>query len=272
MSFIDTFEPLYSVTGFFVGLLVGVTGVGGASLMTPLLVLFFGVHPVMAVGTDLLYAAITKTAGAAVHHRHGQIHWRMVGLLAAGSIPAAAVTLFLMSGVDRHSVQAVSLLTGALGWMLLLTALVLLLGRRISTFSLAGRPGSAKSLSAKPMSATRIAALTVLLGLFLGVVVTMTSVGAGAIGVTVLLLLYRMIPIQGIVGSDIAHAIPLTLVGGIGYWMIGEINWILLVSLLIGSVPGIILGSSIAPRMPELIVRRVLAATLILVGAKMILG
>lgn len=267
LTFFDTFEPLYSVTGFFVGLLVGLTGVGGASLMTPLLVLFFGVHPVMAVGTDLLYAAITKAAGAVVHHRHGQIRWRMVGLLAAGSIPAAVVTLFLMSGVDRHSVKAVSLLTTSLGWMLLLTAVVLLLGRRIAKLRV--KPGFASRAAWSP---TRVAALTLLLGLVLGVVVTMTSVGAGAIGVTVLLIIYSEAQIQEIVGSDIAHAIPLTLVGGLGYWMIGEINWMLLVSLLIGSVPGIILGSSIAPRMPEQLVRRILAVTLILVGGKMILS
>lgn len=264
MFFDGPFNPLFSITGFCVGMLVGITGVGGASLMTPLLVLMFGVHPAMAVGTDLLYAAITKTAGAAVHHRHGKINWQMTGLLALGSIPAALITLWLMSGMDRTDMNAVSTLTSALGWMLLLTAAILIF--RGAIMSAKTRWVKTHSLP----SSRAIASYTVLLGLVLGFVVTMTSVGAGAIGVTMLLLLYPRTAIQEIVGSDIAHAIPLTFVGGIGYWLIGEIDWFMLLALLVGSIPGIILGSFLAPRMPERLVRIILAITLAIVGAKLI--
>ena len=261
---IDSFEPLFSLTGFAVGMLVGITGVGGASLMTPMLVLLFGVHPVMAIGTDLLYASITKSAGALVHQSHGMIRWRMVAFLAAGSVPAALWTLWMLSGLDRRSLESVDLLTSALGWTLLLTAVILFAGERIATFKTRLFAG------ASPPSPRTIAVLTVSLGFVLGVIVTMTSVGAGAIGVTVLLLLYPRLQIQEIVGSDIAHAIPLTLVGGLGYLMIGEVDWLMLLELLLGSIPGIMIGSALAPRMPEKLVRNILAVTLMTVAAKLI--
>ncbi|MFB9910795.1 sulfite exporter TauE/SafE family protein [Rhizobium paknamense] len=255
---------MVSLSGFLVGALVGITGVGGASLMTPLMVLLFGIHPATAVGTDLLYAAITKMAGASVHHRNGHVRWRLVGALSLGSIPASAITLWLMSGVDRRSGHAVELLTTSLGIMLLVTAIILLFRDLLVRFELNWLK------SHKTPSPRTIAIATFCLGLVLGTVVTLTSVGAGAIGVTVLLFLYPRAAVNEIVGSDIAHAIPLTLVGGLGYWMIGDVNWALLLSLLIGSIPGILLGSHAAPRMPERIIRLLLAFILVIVALKLI--
>jgi uncharacterized protein len=259
-----SFDPLLSLSGFLVGSLVGITGVGGASLMTPLMVLVFGIHPTTAVGTDLLYAAITKMAGAAVHHRHGHIRWRLVGLLALGSIPAAALTLWMMSGMDRKSAHSAALLTTSLGIMLLITALILLFRDLLMRYEMQWLK---KHSNPSPKT---IDGATLTLGIVLGVLVTLTSVGAGAIGVTALLFLYPRAKINDIVGSDIAHAIPLTLLGGIGYWMIGDVNWLLLTSLLIGSIPGIILGSYAAPKLPEKVVRTVLALVLVFVAVKLI--
>lgn len=266
MDILGAIEPLYSFSGFLVGILVGVTGVGGGSLMTPVLVLLFGVHPATAVGTDLLYAAITKSAGTVVHGRNKTINWRIVGLLAAGSVPAALVTLVLMSGVDRKSLGAVQFLTTALGWMLLLTAGLLMFRNVIIERATAMMKGRA------PVSTNSVAIFTVTLGLVLGTLVTLTSVGAGALGVTALLILYPRLMIRDVVGSDIVHAVPLTLVGGFGYWLIGEIDWALLISLLIGSIPGIIIGSHLAPKMPDRVIRPLLAVTLTAVAFKLILS
>ncbi|MFA1623666.1 sulfite exporter TauE/SafE family protein [Rhizobium mongolense] len=266
MTFLENFQPLYSLSGFFVGALVGITGVGGGSLMTPLLVLLFGVHPATAVGTDLLYAAVTKTAGTAVHGMHGRINWRVVGALGAGSVPAALLMLWLMAGVDRKSVEVTHTITAALGWLLVMTAVMLVFRAQILRFA-----RRVTGERAPPRPAT-IAVLTVILGLALGILVTLTSVGAGALGVTILLVLYPRLDVREIVGSDIVHAVPLTLIGGMGYWIIGEIDWLLLLALLVGSIPGIIAGSLLAPKLHERTIRIVLALTLAIVAWKLLAG
>lgn len=266
MSLTAAFQPLYSVSGFFVGMLVGITGVGGGSLMTPLLVLLFGVHPATAVGTDLLYAAITKTAGTAVHGMHGRVNWKVVGLLASGSVPAALIMLWVMAGVDRESPAVAHTITLSLGCLLFLTALMLIFRNQVLRQARKWR-GERDALQPRT-----IALLTLVLGLLLGVLVTMTSVGAGALGVTVLLILYPQLDVREIVGSDIVHAVPLTLIGGMGYWFIGEINWTMLLALLLGSIPGIVFGSLLAPRLHERVIRLVLAVTLMIVSWKLIAG
>lgn len=264
LTILSNFDPLYSLSGLLVGALVGITGVGGGSLMTPLLVLAFGVHPATAVGTDLLYAAVTKTAGTAVHGMHGRVNWRIVGCLAAGSVPAALLTLWLMAGVDRKSVDIAHTITTALGWLLVMTAFMLIFRKQVLAFAM-------RSIGerAPPRPAT-IAVWTTVLGLMLGTLVTLTSVGAGALGVTALLVLYPRLDVREIVGSDIVHAVPLTLIGGMGYWIIGEINWGMLFALLVGSVPGIIAGSLIAPKLHERTIRIVLALTLAVVAWKLL--
>ncbi|WP_246737848.1 MULTISPECIES: sulfite exporter TauE/SafE family protein [Rhizobium] len=261
-----SFDPLYSLSGLLVGALVGITGVGGGSLMTPLLVLLFGVHPATAVGTDLLYAAVTKSAGTAVHGIHGRINWRVVGCLAAGSVPAALLMLWMMAGVDRKSIEVAHTITTALGWLLVITAFMLVFRKQVLALaqrSMGERP---------PLRPATIMVLTTLLGLALGVLVTLTSVGAGALGVTVLLILYPRLDVREIVGSDIVHAVPLTFIGGMGYWMIGEIDWGMLLALLVGSIPGIIAGSLLAPKLHERTIRLVLAATLAVVAWKLLTG
>ena len=261
-----TFEPLYSLSGLVVGALVGITGVGGGSLMTPLLVLLFGVHPATAVGTDLLYAAITKTAGTAVHGMHGRVNWKIVGGLAAGSVPAALLMLWLLAGVDRKSIGVTNTITTALGWLLVMTAIMLVF--RGPILEMARRAIGDRT----PPKPAIIVAFTVVLGFLLGVLVTLTSVGAGALGVTILLVLYPRLDVREIVGSDIVHAVPLTLIGGMGYWFIGEIDWSMLFALLIGSIPGIIAGSLLAPKLHERTIRIVLAVTLAVVASKLLIG
>ena len=260
MSILHDINWLYSLSGLAIGALVGFTGVGGGSLMTPLLVLLFGIHPATAVGTDLLYAGLTKSGGTIVHGLNRTIDWRITGKLAAGSVPTAVICLVILAHVGKGSPGANSMITTTLGIALLMTAATLLFRRWLLSYL--GKFVDGLS----PRQTTR---LTVLLGAVLGVLVSISSVGAGAIGVTVLILLYPTMPTVRIVGSDIAHAVPLTLVAGTGHWMMGSIDWPLLVSLLLGSLPGIAIGSHFAARVPDRVLRPVLASTLAVVGAKL---
>jgi uncharacterized membrane protein YfcA len=254
-------DPLYVTSGFGVGLLVGMTGVGGGSLMTPLLILLFGIHPSTAVGTDLLYAAATKTGGSLVHGWARSIHWPAVIRLASGSIPASILTLIVLWQLHLDSAAARSLVNIVLAFALMLTASSLIFRRAILD-SLRWRM--------ERLDDRTIARATVLVGAALGVLVSISSVGAGAVGVTALLLLYPQLPMSRIVGSDIAHAVPLTLIAGIGHWALGAIDWHLMAVLLMGSLPGIVIGSYFATRVPETALRLLLAVTLILVASKLV--
>ncbi|MGB8631114.1 MAG: sulfite exporter TauE/SafE family protein [Xanthobacteraceae bacterium] len=254
-------DVLYSLSGLLVGVLVGLTGVGGGSLMTPLLILLFGVHPTTAIGTDLLFAASTKTTGTFVHAVARTIDWRLVGLLAIGSIPATIATIFILSYFDLKSDAAEHVIAVILGIVLLTTSLFLITGRQI-------RDRFSDTLMALDRHST--ATLTIVLGLTMGVLVTATSVGAGAIGVTVLLILHPKMSAGRVVGSDIAHAVPLTLLAGAGHWYLGSIDWDLLGHLLIGSLPGIVLGSYLATRARDIVVRVTLAGVLLVVGVRLI--
>jgi uncharacterized protein len=253
-------DPLYTISGFGVGLLVGMTGVGGGSLMTPLLIWFFGVPPATAVGTDLLYAAATKTGGSLVHGVARSIDWPIVRRLASGSILASIATLVLLSYMNLNSAAARSLITIVLCGALVLTAAVLIFRNTI----LATYRAHLTELDPR-----NTAVVTVLVGVLLGVLVSISSVGAGAIGVMALALLYPKLPVARIVGSDIAHAVPLTLIAGVGHWMIGTVDWHIIESLLAGSLPGIFIGSYFAVRVPETAMRMLLAATLIVVAGKL---
>ena len=261
MDFISHINPLYSLSGLVVGILVGLTGVGGGSLMTPLLVLLFHIHPTTAVGTDLLYASATKTVGTGVHGSKGTVQWGIVGRLALGSVPATAITLWFISQQGKHADTGHSVITVVLGWALLATAIAILFRKTIVAFF------ASRSADLEPGQVT---ILTVTLGVVLGVLVSLTSVGAGAIGMTVLLILYPKRDVAQLVGSDIAHAVPLTLLAGLGHWMMGSVDWMLLVSLLVGSIPGIIGGSLLGARAPDGVLRPILAGVLVLVGAKLL--
>ncbi len=259
--YLHMIDPLYSLSGFAVGLLVGTTGVGGGSLMTPLLILLFGVHPATAVGTDLLYAAATKTGGSLVHGLARNVEWPVVRRLATGSVPATMVTLIILSFMNLESQVARSLITLVLCGALLMTAGVLIFRRTIVRFYRNQVPS---------LDDRSTAIVTVTVGAILGVVVAISSVGAGAIGVIALIILYPRLPMARIVGSDIAHAVPLTLIAGAGHWIIGTIDWHIFSSLLAGSLPGIILGSYLAFRVPEPALRLLLAATLMVVASKLL--
>jgi uncharacterized membrane protein YfcA len=263
MNAIHAFQPIYAIAGFAIGMLVGMTGVGGGSLMTPVLILLFGIHPATAVGTDLLYAAVTKTAGSVVHGFNRTVDWAVVGRLAAGSVPMTVLTIVALSYVDINGAAARELIAGVLTVALFVTALTLIFRDKII-----GRYAARIS----SLAPKRIAAITVGVGAVLGVLVSISSVGAGAIGVTAVILLYPKLPTARIVGSDIAHAVPLTLVAGIGHWFLGSINLDVLASLLLGSVPGILVGSYAAARIPEFALRIVLAAALLVVATKLSLG
>ncbi len=253
-------DPLYALSGLAVGLLVGLTGVGGGSLMTPLLVLVFGIHPTTAVGTDLLYAAATKSVGTAVHGARGTIDWGIVGRLSAGSVPATVVTLLALARWGSHLDAKHGIITSVLGVALILTALSIIF-RKVVLDRLARH--------SRNWSRGRITVLTVVLGAVLGVLVSLSSVGAGAIGMTVLLGLYPALPVSRLVGSDIAHAVPLTLLAGLGHWMMGSVDLGLLGSLLVGSIPGIIVGSLLASRASDRVLRPILASTLAIVGGRL---
>ncbi|MFZ1923639.1 MAG: sulfite exporter TauE/SafE family protein [Xanthobacteraceae bacterium] len=261
MQNLASLHVLYAMSGFCVGALVGMTGVGGGSLMTPLLILLFGVHPATAVGTDLLFAASTKTLGTAIHAAARSVDWKLVGLLSLGSVPATVATLIVLTGFDLRGAWAQHVIALTLGGVLLVTALFLIAGKSI-------RQRYAGRLDRLDRRTTGF--FTIALGLVMGVLVTGTSIGAGAIGVTVLLILHPKMPAARVVGSDIAHAVPLTFLAGAGHWYLGTIDWRLLGILLTGSLPGIVAGSYLATRSREVVVRIALAAVLVIAGVRLL--
>lgn len=246
--------------GFAVGIVIGITGVGGGSLMTPLLLSVFRLNPAVAIGTDLCFAAITKTVGALAHHDAGQVEWQITARLLTGSLPAALGTLAWMhlSGLAKSDAGTLSLWLAA---ALLLTALIVLnrkawhaLGLRLERWITPPRQGP----------------LTLCCGALLGVLVSLSSIGAGAIGAALVMLLYPRLPAHRVVGTDIAHAVPLTLVAGTGYAVLGLVDWALLGALLVGSVPGIWLGARVTRRLPDGLVRTLLCLSLVMAAVKVI--
>ena len=252
-------QLLYAISGFVIGALTGVTGTGGGALMTPMLILGFGIHPVTAVGTDLLYAFFTKASGTVVHAHNRTVDWKVVGWMAAGSMPMTAITLLSLYYMDVHGDATQTVVTKILGVALFLTAISLVFRKQLAQLY-AEHVGSISREGARN--------LTILTGAILGVLVSISSVGAGAIGVTALILLYPEMPTLRVVGSGIAHSVPLTLIAGLGHWALGSIDWQLLGSLLIGSIPGIVLGSLLSRRIPEFAVRVTLSVTLVVICAK----
>lgn len=254
-----------SVVAFAVGVVVGMTGVGGGALMMPFLVLLFGVPARIAVGTDLLFAALTKTAGVSIHGLRGTIDWQVVRYLSLGSLPAAAMTGWGIFLRGQESPKIDRFILNALGIMLVLTALSLLAKNRLHGVGRQLRLRSAARFKRMQPAAT------VLAGAVIGVMVTLTSVGAGALGAVALLYLYplRLTPAK-LVGTDLAHAIPLACVAGVSHWYLGNIDWALLGWMLLGSVPGVLLGAHWGTRAHPAVLRPVLAVLLIASGAKIL--
>jgi uncharacterized membrane protein YfcA len=257
-------DGMYTLSGFLVGLIVGLTGVGGGSLMTPLLVLLFGVSPVTAVGTDLLYASLTKTLGGWVHGRRGTVDWKVVGLLSLGSLPAAVITIALLKYMAPDENTLRGLVTGVLSVALLLTASALLLKSRIRKF--------AQRRYDSVTHHHHLPAATIATGFVVGILVTISSVGAGVLGTVALLFLYPRMSAAKVVGTDIVHAVPLTAVAGMGHLALGTVDFVLLGSLLLGSLPGIYIGSHLSAKVPDGILRPVLATMLLIIGARMVLN
>jgi uncharacterized membrane protein YfcA len=255
---------LYTVSGFAVGLIVGITGVGGGSLMTPLLVLFFGVSPAVAVGTDLLYASLTKTMGGWVHGRNGTVDWKVVGLLSLGSFPAALSTIALLKYLNLDELTLRSLVTNVLSVALLSTAMALLLKDQIRKLA-RRKDGTVYELHHRYLPGATIAT-----GVVVGTLVTVSSIGAGVLGTVALLFLYPRMAAVKVVGTDIVHAVPLTAVAGMGHMALGTVNFVLLGSLLLGSLPGIYIGSHLSAKVPEKILRPVLATMLLVIGLRMV--
>ena len=252
----------FVVAGLVVGFIVGMTGVGGGSLMTPIL-LWFGINPATAVGTDLLYAAITKSGGVLVHKKNDNIDWGITGWLTLGSVPAAGLTLWFLSSLHTAPDAMNLVIKQALGVVLLLTALAIFFKKRLLAFA-QRHAADRYRLSNKSLNG-----LTVLTGIVLGIMVALTSIGAGALGTVALFLLYPFLETRRLVGTEIAHAVPLTLIAGIGHASMGNMDWAMLGYLLMGSLPGIYIGSHLTGRIPDAILRPCLALMLLTIGYKL---
>lgn len=249
-----------TAAGFLVGAVVGMTGVGGGALMTPFLILY-GVSPVVAVGTDLVYAAITKAGGLVSFHRNRCVHWPVVLLLALGSLPASGLAVFLLQWLDAAGIDYGPLVTRMVSVGLILTSLVLLFKGRLQRFA-----GSEPFARLARLRARWATPLTVAAGAVLGVLVTLSSVGAGALGAAILFTLYPRLPVRVIVGTDLAHAVPLAALAGAGHLHLGSVDPQLLGYLLLGSLPGVMLGARAGRALPEATMRGVLGTVLLSIG------
>ncbi len=254
----------FTFAGFVVGFIIGLTGVGGGSLMTPILVLVFSIKPVVAVGTDLLYAAITKGGGVFAHQKRGTIDWKVVRLLSMGSIPATLAAVFILKQMASMGINYDGLITSMLSIALILTSLVILFKNQLQSL---GRT--------EPFQVIRIihrklrVPMTILSGALIGILVTFSSVGAGALGAAILFFLYPRFNTIKIIGTDLAHAVPITAIAGLGHWHLGSVDFQLLLSLIIGSLPGIYLGSHTGVLLPEKYMRPLLASMLLLIGGRL---
>lgn len=259
----------YTLAGLVVGAMIGMTGVGGGSLMTPILIFGFAVQPAVAVGTDLLFAAITKTGGVWAYWRHDVVHWQVVKRLAMGSVTTTLITLWILNSGGISDGEHDTLITSALGVALILTSSALLLKKRLGcTMRARVDHPVVKALYRMRQDEKKRAAATVITGAFLGVMVTLSSVGAGALGAVILLFLYSEMKGVEIVATDIAHAVPLTAIAGLGHSTVGTVDWSLLSFLVMGSLPGIYIGSRLGVKIPDRVMRPFLALILLGVGIK----
>jgi uncharacterized membrane protein YfcA len=252
----------YILSGFAVGLLVGMTGVGGGSLMTPLLTLLFGVSPSVAVGTDLAFASITKSAGTITHRLRGTVQWHIVRRLCMGALPAALVATLALQYFGPLDAAIGQVIRYSIAVSVLLTVVAIVFRGKMLAWVHA-KPG-------RQLQGRSLAAATIVSGAVLGILVTISSIGAGAIGATLLVMLYPKLTPAEVAGTDIAYAVPLTAIAAVGHWWLGSINWFLLLTLLIGSLPGITIGSWVARAVPERLLRGLLAVTLAGVAVKLL--
>lgn len=252
----------FVASGFGVGLLVGMTGVGGGSLMTPLLTLLFGVSPAVAVGTDLAFASLTKGVGTFTHRLRGTVHWEIVRRLCLGALPAALIASYSLKHFGTLNKEIGQIIRYMIAGSVMLTVVAILFRRKMLAW-----------INAHPdrqLQGDKLVWATIISGAVLGTLVTISSIGAGAIGATLLVMLYPRLTPAEVAGTDIAYAVPLTAIAAVGHWWLGSIDWSLLLTLLVGSVPGITIGSYAARAVPERLLRGLLAFTLVAVAAKLV--
>ncbi|MCO8068375.1 sulfite exporter TauE/SafE family protein [Acinetobacter schindleri] len=271
------FGPIeFILAGVLVGFCVGITGVGGGSLMTPILISLFRIEPHIAIGTDLLYAAISKFCGSFVHAKKMNIVWPIVIWLAIGSIPASFATHWVLENYLSQSTHYKAVLTMVLGFMLTLTGISIIFRASIEKFFNKYRkqelPDMTQDLEKVDFKSGKKRALIIIMGIVLGIFVTLSSVGAGAFGIMALILMFPNLPMIRIIGSDVVHAVLLTLVAGLGHMSAGNVDFALLGWLLVGSIPAIVIGTLISSRMPEKIIRKILGVTLFCLGVNFMLN
>ncbi|MGM7388521.1 sulfite exporter TauE/SafE family protein, partial [Acinetobacter baumannii] len=254
------------LAGMLVGFCVGITGVGGGSLMTPILIGLFRIEPHIAIGTDLLYAAISKFCGSMVHAKKLNIVWPIVLWLAVGSIPASFGTAWVLEHYLSQSTHYKAVLTMVLGFMLTLTGVSIIFRTRIEKFFNKFRNKENTQTENEQLAVQNKRTYIVIMGIILGVFVTLSSVGAGAFGIMALVIMFPNLPMIRIIGSDVVHAVLLTLVAGLGHMSAGNVDFVLLMWLLVGSIPAIIIGTLISSRMPERLIRKILGITLFALG------
>ncbi|MDC5472029.1 sulfite exporter TauE/SafE family protein [Acinetobacter baumannii] len=256
----------FILAGMLVGFCVGITGVGGGSLMTPILIGLFRIEPHIAIGTDLLYAAISKFCGSMVHAKKLNIVWPIVLWLAVGSIPASFGTAWVLEHYLSQSTHYKAVLTMVLGFMLTLTGVSIIFRTRIEKFFNKFRNKENTQTENEQLAVQNKRTYIVFMGIILGVFVTLSSVGAGAFGIMALVIMFPNLPMIRIIGSDVVHAVLLTLVAGLGHMSAGNVDFVLLMWLLVGSIPAIIIGTLISSRMPERLIRKILGITLFALG------
>jgi uncharacterized protein len=251
--------------GLLVGFLIGLTGMGGGALMTPLLLWTGWVAPTVAVGTDLVWNALTKTVGAAVHYRHKNVNLRLVWKLVSGSIPGALFGLYLIGLLKKTAGVAYidHLIVRLLGGTLILVATLIIFKGYIRSWLPAIAAHSATNENLKGWQVP-------LLGFVVGVLVSFTSVGSGSLIVTTLLLMFPGERLNQLVGSDVFHGVLLVGVAALGHWHLGDVNLRLVGGLLLGSVPGVWIGSFIASHIPEGSLRPAVAVLLFVTGVKLL--
>ena len=265
------FGPIeFILAGVLVGFCVGITGVGGGSLMTPILISLFRIEPHIAIGTDLLYAAISKFCGSMVHAKKLNIVWPIVLWLALGSIPASIITHWILDNYLSGSTHYKAVLTTVLGFMLTLTGISIVFRAQIEKFFAKYRKGQISELE-QNFDIKGKKTYVVIMGIVLGVFVTLSSVGAGAFGIMALILMFPNLPMIRIIGSDVVHAVLLTSVAGFAHMTSGNVDFHLLGWLLVGSIPAIIIGTLISSRLPERLIRKILGITLFALGINFIL-
>lgn len=263
----------YILAGVLVGFCVGVTGVGGGSLMTPILITLFKIEPHIAIGTDLLYAAISKFFGSVVHARKLNIVWPIVIWLAVGSIPASLATTWVLDNYLSHSTHYKAILTMVLGFMLTLTGISIVFRTQVERFfSRFGKPMTNEDIDQQRERLKSKRLQIALMGIVLGIFVTLSSVGAGAFGIMALIIMFPNLPMIRIIGSDVVHAVLLTLVAGMGHMSSGNVDFELLMWLLVGSIPAIIVGTLVSSRLPEKIIRKILGITLFALGVNFMIN